>query len=293
MILRNREAGEGLGDFFEFELAALGDVVGAVERVLDFAEQRHHLFARLDVEGFLFEAHAVQIRHRLAGLNAQQDFVGAGVGLAQVVGIVGGDQRDAGVGRQAMHQRHDFGVGLQAVILQFEEEILGAEQVCVFVGDAARVFVAVLQESFVDVAAQACRERDQALGVAREQVLIDARLVVEAVEVAGGNQLDEVAVAFLVFAQQHQVVVAVGFAAHADALLGDVDFAADHGVDAVFLGLVIELDGAEEVAVIGHGDGGHFLLGHHLHKLRDLAGSVEQRVVGVAVKMNERVRHAI
>ena len=259
--------------------------------MLDFAEQRHHFFARLDVEGLLLEAHAVQVGHGLAGLNAQQNFVRARVGLAQVVGIVGGHQRDAGVGSQAMHQRHDFGVGLQAVILQFEEEILGAEQVGVFVGDAARVFVAVLQQGFVDVAAQARGERDQALGVAREQVLIDARLVVEAVEIAGGDQLDEVAVAFLVFAQQDQVVVAVGFAADADALLGDVDLAADHRMHAVLLGLVVELDRAEEVAVIGHGDGGHLLLRHDLHELGDLAGSIEQRVVGVAVKMNERVRH--
>ena len=98
--------GERLGDLFELELAALRDVPGAVERVLHFAEQRHHLFARLEVERFLLEAHAVQIRHGLAGLNAQQDFVRAGVGLAQVVRIVGGDQRNAGVRRQAMHQRH-------------------------------------------------------------------------------------------------------------------------------------------------------------------------------------------
>ena len=80
---------------------------------------------------------------------------------------------------------------------------------------------------------------------------------------------------------------------YADALLRDVNFAADHGVDAFGLGVIVELDGAEEVAVIGHGDGGHFLLGDDFHQLRDFAGAVEQRVVGVAVKMNERVRHAI
>jgi hypothetical protein len=53
----------------------------------------------------------------------------------------------------------------------------------------------------------------------REQVLIDARLVVEAFEKGGGNHLDEVAVAFLVFAEQDQVVVAVGIAAGLVALL--------------------------------------------------------------------------
>ena len=94
-----------------------------------------------------------------------------------------------------------------------------------------------------------------------EQVLIDARLVIEAFEVAGGDQLDEVAIALLVFAEQHQVVVAVGIGAGLVALLRDVDFAADDGMDAVGLGRVVELDRAEEVAVIGHGDGGHFLLG--------------------------------
>ncbi len=86
----------------------------------------------------------------------------------------------------------------------------------VFVGEAARVFVRSCEEGFVDVAAQAGGERDQAFGVAREQVLIDARLVVEAFEIAGGDQVDEVAVAFLVFAEQDQVVVAVGIAAALD-----------------------------------------------------------------------------
>ncbi len=103
-------------------------------------------------------------------------------------------------------------VQVEAVVLQFQEEILLPEQVGVFVGEPARVVVTIGEQRFVDVAAQAGRERDQALGMAREQVLIDARLVVEAVEVTGGDQLDEVAVAFLVFAQQHQMVVAVGFA---------------------------------------------------------------------------------
>ena len=92
----------------------------------------------LMIKRCLLEAHAVRVRHGLAGLDAQQDFVRARVGLAQVVRIVGGDQRDAGVRSEAMHQRHDLRVGLQAVILQFEEEILVAEQVGVFVGDAAR-----------------------------------------------------------------------------------------------------------------------------------------------------------
>ena len=177
---------------------------------------------------------------------------------------------------------------LEAVVLHFEEEVVLAEHVRVFVGEAAGVVVLVGQEGFVDVAAQAGRQRDQAFGVAREQVLIDARLVVEAVEVAGGDQVDQVAVAFLVFAEQDQVVVAVGVGAGLVALLRDVNFAADDRMDAFRLGRVVELDGAEEVAVIGHGDGGHLLALRDLHQLLDFAGAVEQRVVGMAVEMDER-----
>ena len=47
-----------------------------------------------------------------------------------------------------LHQRHDSAVRFQAVVLQFQEEILLAEEVRVFVGDAAGVVVAVLQEAF-------------------------------------------------------------------------------------------------------------------------------------------------
>ena len=211
MLRRNVEFRKRLCDLFELDLAALRDVPGAVERVLHFAEQRHHFFARLEIERRLLEAHAVRIGHGLAGLNAQQDFMRARVVLAQIVRIVGGHQRNAGVGRQAIDQRQHARVRLQAVILQFQEEILRAEQVGVFVGHALGLVVAVRQQRFVDVAAQARRQRDQALGVPREQVFIDARLVVEPIQIAGGDQLDQVAIAFLVFAQQHQMVVAVRY----------------------------------------------------------------------------------
>ncbi len=127
--------------------------------------------------------------------------------------------------------------------------------------------------------------------MARQQIFIDARLVVETVQVAAGDKLDQVAIAFLVFAQQHQVVVAVGVAFDGVALLRDVHLAADHRMDALLLGVVVELDRAEQIAVIGHGHGGHLLLDREVHQLGDFAGSVEQRVIGVAMQMDKRRGH--
>ena len=71
------------------------------------------------------------------------------------------------------------------------------------------------------------------------------------------------------------------------ALLRDVDFAADDRMDALRFGGVVKLHRAEQIAVIGHGDRGHFLLGDDVHELRDFAGAVEQGIVGVVVQVNE------
>ena len=122
-------------------------------------------------------------------------------------------------------------------------------------------------QGLVDVAAQAGRHRDQTLGVPREQVLVDARLVVEAVQVPGRDQLDEIAIAFLVFAEQDQVVVAVRcrrvFLWPCCATYTSQPMT---GWMPLRLGGVVELDRAEQIAVIGHGDRGHLLLDHDLHQ---------------------------
>jgi hypothetical protein len=173
------------------------------------------------------------------------------------------------------------------VVLDFEEEVFLAEDVSIGVCEAAGVVVFFGEDGFVEVAAQAGGEADEALRVGGEQILINTRLVVEAFEEGRGNHLDEVLVAFLVLAKQDEVVVAVAVGAGLVSLLGNVHFATDDGLNPLGFGGVVETDGAEEVAVIGHGDGGHFLLGDDLHELIDFARAVEQRIVGVVVEVNE------
>ena len=105
--------------------------------VFQFAEQLHHLVARFQVEIGRVPMHAVGVAHRLAGLDAEQDFVGARVFLAQVVGIVGGHQRQAGFLREAVQLRREPAVLLQVMVLHFEEEVVAAEDVGVGVAPGA------------------------------------------------------------------------------------------------------------------------------------------------------------
>ena len=178
--------------------------------------------------------------------------------------------------------RYDL-VVVETVLLNFEEEIVLAVDVLIVVGGAASVFILARDEVLIDVAAEAGTEADEAFGMGGEEFFVDAGLVVEAVEESGGDEAVEVFVAFLILTKQDEVVVAVGFSLVLVSLLGDVDFASDDGVDAFGFGGVVEFDGSEEVAVVGHGDGGHFLLGDDVHHLGDFAGSIEEGVVGVAV----------
>jgi hypothetical protein len=142
----------------------------AISQVLSsesyFAEQLHHLRAGFQVEIRCGPLHARRVAHGFARLYAEHDLVRAGVVAVEIVGVVGGDERNAGFPGEADYQREQALVLLHAVVLQFEEEVPAAEDVYVGVSEAAGFLVAIGEQGFVDVAAQAGRERDEALRVA-------------------------------------------------------------------------------------------------------------------------------
>ena len=124
-----------------------------------------------------------------------------------------------------------------------------------------------------------------------EQILIDARLVIEAIEIGGRDQLDQIPVASLVFAQQQQVVVAIRFTTRLVALLRDINLTTDDGFDASFGRLGVELDRAEQVAVIGNAERRHLLFFGQVHEAADFTSAVKKGIVGVAVEVNKRRGH--
>src|SRR5215471_3744663 len=67
----------------------------------------------------------------------------------------------------------------------------------------------------------------------------------------------------------------------------DVELAADDWFDPDLVRGIHELDCAENVSVVGHGNGGHAEFVDAMDEVIDAAGSVEQRVVGVQVQVDE------
>src|SRR5262249_5795798 len=62
-------------------------------------------------------------------------------------------------------------------------------------------------------------------------------------------------------------------------------------LDALLLALIKELDHAEHAPMIGDGQTVHPQRLHPLNQIRNLAGSIEQGIVGVTMQMNEGAWH--
>ena len=101
------------------------------------------------------------------------------------------------------------------------------------------------------------RQPDEALPVFRKQLQIDARgASARPFDPASTHQPDEVSVPLLASGEQKKVVSASGGGVAARSL-DDVDLAADDRLQPSRRAGAMELDGAEHVAVVGHGHRGH------------------------------------
>ncbi len=122
-----------------------------------------------------------------------------------------------------------------------------------------------------------------------QELMVDARAVVEALELRGRTNLEQVLIADLVLRQQQQVVtlaidlgIAIGHAP-----LGQVRLDADDRLDADLLAGPIELDRRVHGPVVRDGERWHVQLARALGQLRDAAQPVQQRIFAMHVQMNE------
>ena len=251
-------------------------VAGEVER---------HLLGRLEVEVVGVELPALRVLERVAGLDAEQRLVRARVLVAEVVDVAGRDEPEPGALGHLRKERVNSLLRLEVRVLHLDVGRVLAEDLDEPVHLGRRVGGPGLLERLADPPGEAAGERDQPLGVGLEQLPVDARLVVVALEVAGRGELDQVGVAGVVLGEEREVSVPLGLGA---AVVADVDLAAENRLDSDLSGLPVELDGAGERAVVGEPDGGHLELSGASREGRDAARPVEDRVLGVDVKVDER-----
>jgi len=68
----------------------------------------------------------------------------------------------------------------------------------------------------------------------------------------------------------------------------DVHLAADDGLYSVAIGLLIEVNGSEDIAVIRHGHRGHLIFLCPLQQILDADCTVQEAVLSMDVQVDER-----
>jgi len=275
----------------ELDPAALGDVHRVGHQLRPVGEQLRHLVRRLEVRLLPVEGEAVGIALQDPRADAEKRVVHVGVFAPQVMGVIGDHYGEAQLIGQLEDARVDLVLTLDAVVLHLEK-VAVREGAGVEVGRRFRVFVAPELEVLRDLPRQAGAEHDHSLAVLREDLVIEAGLPVEALRVTTRRETHEVAVSREVAGQEHQVRVlgrcVLGALLLPPIAVGHVGLEPDDRLDALLLRLLLELPGAVQIAVVGDGQGRHAQLHAAADQIVDPIGPVEERVLAVAVQVNER-----
>ncbi len=262
---------------------------GVGHRLGKIAEDRGHFLRRLQVELIAVIAQPLGVVDGLPGADAEQHVVRPVVGVLQVVDVVRAHERQVEVAGNRRQADVDDALVVDALVLHFEEEIAVPEDVAIGRRRLHGLGVLLGADPGRDLALEAAAEADEAGRVGGQEVLVDARLVVEALGVSRGHELDEVVIALARRGEQDQVIgrLARRAALRPAIARGDIDFAAENRVDAALARLVVKDDRREHVAVLGNRERRHLQLDRAVEQLLDAAGTVEQRVLRVQVQVDE------
>ena len=163
------------------------------------------------------------------------------------------------------------------MILHFQKEIPLPENAghlfCVFLRGIVVFFHQILRNGTGKTRGQG----DQPLVVLLEQLKVDSGLAVKAVDKGFRHQIAEVLVPRSVFTQQYQMVGVVinSMNAIGHAPAGDIDLAADDGLDPGGFGGFIKVNTAVHHAVVGDGNGGLPQLLDTIHNAVNAACTVQ------------------
>ena len=215
-----------------------------------------------------------------------------GIFGAQVVDVARADGRQSQLVGQLEQDRIDLVVLLKARVLNLDVDVILAEDLHHQVELGPCRILVVAHDRLIDATRQAAAEGDQTLRMLSEQVEVDARLVVVALEIAERDELDEVVVPLEVLGQQREVrPVAAPRWLFCSTILDEVDLAANNRLDARFFGRPIEINGTCHRAVVGHRDRRHLELYRTIDEVLDTARTIENRVLGVTVQVDKLSGH--
>ena len=274
----------------EIHIAALGHQQGVAERLGHLGEQLGHLLGGADVVGLLGHAHAVRIGDQRTGLDSQHDVLIARVARVDVVGVIRGDQaRVVALGQVDQGAVDRFQLR-DVMALQLQEEALAAEDVKIPVQPAPGGVCAFIDDGARHFGRHAARRGNQPFGMRRQELVVDARVVIEAIQLGRAGDFEQILIAGGIFSQQQhvrgsfiQLGVTVGHTPGRH-----VGFQADNGLNPGRFGGIEKFDHPKHGAVIGQGHRRHTQFLDAFDQFLEIAEAVQQRIFGMDVQVDKR-----
>ncbi len=223
--------------------------------------------------------------------------MGPGVGLPQIMAIVGGDQGQVELASKPGQSPIDDGLALEPVGLKFQIEIARAENFGILQSHLAGRRLLVPHELGGDFSLEAARKGNQPPMVLPQELFIDSSLVVESFQVRQGHQLHQIPVTGQVFGEQDQMIVAVFIAVPAVVRLAlaieaapgrDVDLASQDGLDLGLSAQLIEFQRPKHIPMVGYGHRRHLVAANRVDKVFQAYRPIQQAELGVDVQVNKR-----
>ena len=268
--------------------AAHGDLDARLQRVRQVREQLHHLLTRLEMM-LRRQAAAFVVGDDLPLRDRKQ----------RVVRLIILRRREEGLVRRhdgqavAFGERQQFSLDqpliLQSVPLDLNIELMAEGALEDVEPRLGQILASAVAQRRIEGAGETARQCDQSLAVSGESRSRDARILPERhAEIGVADQAHEIAVALLVLGEQDDVRRLRHHAGDRIRLLeADRELHAGDGLDAGTRELFGKLEGAEEIVGVGERERRLLVRRRELGELRNLQGTLEQRIRGMHMQMDK------
>ena len=251
---------------------------------------------------------SIWVSDRAASLHAQQSVMCFVVFPMRVVSVICCQQWCANFLGQFNEQWIGLMLFSNSVILNLDEEIVFAKNVLQSTGISFCPRYVAFQHLLQHMTTQTSTRCNDAFAVSLEKLPVHSRLVVVALKECKARQLDEVLVTNVVLGKQGEVVIHLsptfGFASrvvNATAtrrtframLMSHVCLGANDWLNPFFFALLIKIDDAIHVAVIGHSKRWHSFGCSFANQFIKPRCAVQHRIFGMDMQVSKRICHYI
>jgi len=146
VALGDLEVREVKGAKLKLNVARFGNPEAVGEGLRDMAEKFLHLGGGLQVELVAAELHPLGVVNGGLGLDTEQDLVGLGIRGVEIMGVIGGNQRDAQLPAHINQLRVGSPLFIKAVILDFKVEAVLPKEALIVAGKVVGLLPLVLKD---------------------------------------------------------------------------------------------------------------------------------------------------